>query len=66
MGSDLMQDIRGNTRGRDKDGKRKIDINDMRALPKKKISKKTTLIVKATRICLFKMFYRYLRILLIN
>lgn len=40
MRSDLMQDIRGNTRGRDKDGKRKIDINDTRELPKKKMSKK--------------------------
>ena len=54
-----MQDIRGNTRGRDKDDEKKIDINDMRALPKKKMSKKTIkknnniLIVKAARICLF-------------
>ena len=40
MRSDLMQDIRENTRGKDKDGKRKIDIHDMRELPKKVLKNK--------------------------
>ena len=42
MRSDLMQEIRGNTRGKDKDkdGKREIDICDTRELPKKIAKKK--------------------------
>lgn len=35
INSELIRDIKGNTRGRDSE-KRKIDINDKRILPKKK------------------------------
>ena len=34
MGSELIRDIKGNTRGSDKDDS-KIDVNDLRTLPKR-------------------------------
>lgn len=39
MRSELMQDIRGNARGRDRDGKRKIEIQNAEKLPKRKVKR---------------------------